>query len=56
VILIAASPLNTPRAPIKLTWQVVGLSVVLVSLVCLLAVWLPYRRVQRIDPASVLRA
>lgn len=46
---------SSPRAPIELTGQVAVGSVVLIVLVCLLASWLPYRRVRSIDPASVLR-
>jgi putative ABC transport system permease protein len=47
--------LTSPRAPVELTWWVAVLSVALVTVVCLGAVWLPYWRVRRIDPASVLR-
>jgi putative ABC transport system permease protein len=48
--------LSTPRAPVVLTWEVAAASVVLVGLICLLAAWLPYWRIRRIDPASVLRS
>ena len=44
------------RAPVVLTPQVAALSVVLVVLVCLVAAWLPYLKIRRIDPASVLRS
>jgi putative ABC transport system permease protein len=46
---------TTPRAPIEMTGLVAIASVVLVTAVCLLAAWLPYRRIRCIDPASVLR-
>jgi putative ABC transport system permease protein len=48
--------MSTPRAPVVLTWEVAAASVVLVGLICLLAAWLPYWRIRRIDPASVLRS
>jgi putative ABC transport system permease protein len=47
--------MNTPRAPVVLTYPVALGSVALVVLVCLIAAWLPYWRIRRIDPASVLR-
>jgi len=47
---------STPRAPIVPTGWVAAASVVLVVAVCLLASWLPYERIRRIDPASVLRS
>lgn len=47
--------MSTPKAPVALTWQVAVLSVALIVLVCLLAAWLPYWRIRRIDPACVLR-
>jgi putative ABC transport system permease protein len=47
--------MSTPKAPVEMTWQVAVLSVLLIVLVCLLAAWLPYWRLRRIDPASVLR-
>jgi putative ABC transport system permease protein len=47
---------STPRAPIQLNGSVALGSVLLVSLVCLGAAWLPYWRIRRIDPSSVLRS
>lgn len=47
--------LDSPRAPVELTVQAALLSIALVTVVCLAAAWLPYSRVRRIDPASVLR-
>jgi putative ABC transport system permease protein len=48
--------MSTHRAPVVLTWSVAAASVALVVLVCLVAAWLPYWRIRRIDPASVLRS
>jgi putative ABC transport system permease protein len=47
--------MSTPRAPVVLTEGVAALSVGLIFVVCLVAAWLPYWRMRRIDPASVLR-
>lgn len=47
--------LTSPQAPLVVEWPISLLSVALVTLVCFLAAWLPYGRVRRIDPASVLR-
>ena len=47
--------MSTPRATVMLTYQVAAGSVALVVVVCLIAAWLPYWRIRRIDPASVLR-
>jgi putative ABC transport system permease protein len=48
--------ISSERAPVVLTGGIALLSVVLVSLVCVLAVWVPYWRLRCIDPASVLRS
>jgi putative ABC transport system permease protein len=54
--LVLAGLLTTPRAPVVLTeWVALG-SVVMIVVVCLAAAWLPYLRIRRIDPASVLRS
>jgi putative ABC transport system permease protein len=56
VAYLAGHALNSPRAPIELTWAVAGASVVLVTLACVAATSLPYWRIRRIDPASILRS
>jgi putative ABC transport system permease protein len=48
--------LSTPRAAIILTWEVAALSALMIFAVCLVAAWLPYRRLRAVDPASVLRS
>jgi putative ABC transport system permease protein len=48
--------MSTARAPVVLTYPVAAGSVALIVVVCLLAAWLPYWRIRRIDPASVLRS
>ncbi len=55
VSLLLGRAISSPRAPVEFTWWVAAGSVVLTVLVCLLAAWLPYWRIRRIDPASVLR-
>jgi putative ABC transport system permease protein len=50
-----ARAMSTSRAPVMLTYPVAVGSVALIVLVCLIAAWLPYWRIRRIDPASVLR-
>ena len=47
--------MSSPRAPVVLTVPVAALSVVLMVVVCLVAAWLPYWRIRKIDPASILR-
>jgi putative ABC transport system permease protein len=53
---VLAAALDSPRTPVPLTGGVALLSVALVAPVCLLASWVPYWRLRRIDPTSVLRA
>jgi putative ABC transport system permease protein len=48
--------MDSPRAPVILTWQVAVASVVVICLVCVAASWLPSWRIRRIDPACVLRS
>lgn len=53
---VLASALHSPRTPVSLTGAGALLSVALVVPVCLLASWLPYWRMRKIDPSSVLRS
>jgi putative ABC transport system permease protein len=48
--------LSSPRAPVVLTVNVAVLSLALILAVCVVAAWLPYWRIRRIDAASVLRS
>jgi putative ABC transport system permease protein len=48
--------LSSPRAPVIFSVWVMAGSVVLITLVCLVAAWVPYGRVRTIDPACVLRS
>jgi putative ABC transport system permease protein len=54
--LVIGSLLDTPRAPVLFRGWVMAGSVLLITLVCLLASWAPYWRIRAIDPASVLRS
>jgi putative ABC transport system permease protein len=47
---------DSPKAPVVLTWEVAVISAALILAVCLFAAWLPYWRIRNIDPASVLRS
>jgi putative ABC transport system permease protein len=53
--LVIGRAVSTPRAPVHFAGWVMGGSVGLITLVCLIAAWLPYWRIRRIDPAAVLR-
>jgi putative ABC transport system permease protein len=53
---VIGTVLDTPRAPVLFRGWVMAGSVLLITLVCLLAAWAPYGRVRAIDPASVLRS
>jgi putative ABC transport system permease protein len=53
---VIGSLLNSPRAPVLFRAWVMAGSVLLITLVCLLASWAPYWRISKIDPASVLRS
>jgi putative ABC transport system permease protein len=54
--LALGSLLDSPRAPVVFEGWVLAGSVLLITLVCLLASWAPYWRIRKIDPASVLRS
>jgi putative ABC transport system permease protein len=51
-----AQVVDSPKAPVMLTWEVASISVALILAVCVVAAWLPYWRIRTIDPASVLRS
>jgi putative ABC transport system permease protein len=53
--LLVGHYISTPRAPVHFAWWVMAGSVILITFVCLVAAWLPYWRIHRIDPATVLR-
>jgi putative ABC transport system permease protein len=53
---LIGTAMQSPKAPVMLTWEVAAISVALILAVCLLAAWLPYWRIRHIDPASVLRS
>jgi len=48
--------MNGPRSPVVWSNAVACASVVLITVVCFAAAWLPYWRIRRVDPASVLRS
>jgi putative ABC transport system permease protein len=54
--LVLGSLLDSPRSPVVFEGWVMAGSVLLITLVCLLASWAPYWRIRKIDPASVLRS
>ena len=47
--------ISTERAPVILQGDVAAASVLVITVVCVVAAWLPYWRIRNIDPASVLR-
>jgi putative ABC transport system permease protein len=49
------STTSTARAPVVLTWWIAAASVLLIVVVCVIAAYIPYWRIRRIDPACVLR-
>jgi putative ABC transport system permease protein len=53
--LVTSQTMSTPRAPIVLTWWISATSVLLITVVCVIAAYIPYWRIRRIDPACVLR-
>jgi ABC-type antimicrobial peptide transport system permease subunit len=54
--LLLGTLLDSPRSPVIFRGWVLAGSVLLITLVCLLASWAPYWRIRKIDPASVLRS
>jgi putative ABC transport system permease protein len=55
ISVLIAQTMSTARAPIVLTVPISLASVVLILIVCVIAAYIPYWRIRRIDPASVLR-
>jgi putative ABC transport system permease protein len=53
--LFIARTMSTARAPIELTARISAASVGLIVVVCVIAAYIPYWRIRRIDPACVLR-
>jgi putative ABC transport system permease protein len=53
--LLIARTMSTARAPIELTVPISVASVLLIVVVCVIAAYIPYWRIRRIDPACVLR-
>jgi putative ABC transport system permease protein len=53
--LLLGRVVSTPRAPVAFTGWLLAGSAALITVVCLAAAWLPYWRIRRIDPASLLR-
>ncbi len=45
---------STPRAPIAVPWWLSLGSCTLVTAICVLASWLPYQRIRRVDPMMVM--
>ena len=55
VAVVLGNLIGTERAPVILQGDVAAASAVVITVVCVLAAWLPYWRIRNIDPASVLR-
>src|SRR5262245_42943896 len=53
---VLAFAISTPRAVVAVKWWIMITSWALIVLACLLAAWLPYWRIRRLDPAKVLRS
>ena len=55
VAVVLGHLIGTERAPVILQGDVAAASAVVITVVCVVAAWLPYWRIRNIDPASVLR-
>ena len=55
VAVVLGNLIGTERAPVILRGDVAAASAVVITVVCVVAAWLPYWRIRNIDPASVLR-
>ena len=55
VAVVLGNLIGTERVPVILQGDVAAASAVVITVVCVLAAWLPYWRIRNIDPASVLR-
>jgi len=55
VAVVLGNLIGTERAPVILHGDVAAASAVVITVVCVVAAWLPYWRIRNIDPASVLR-
>jgi putative ABC transport system permease protein len=55
ISLLICRTMSTARAPIVLTASISASSVLFIVVVCVIAAYVPYWRIRRIDPACVLR-